>query len=123
VTLQGRGTEYVHRLVAEAFLRNPSNLPQVNHKNRDRKHNHVKNLEWVTCAENNRHTAVSGSYANRYHVRGEDSGKAKLTEDDVRQMRALSAAGHTHRMLSTAFGVSYTTAARVARRETWEHVL
>lgn len=43
----------VHRLVAAAFIPNPLNLPQVNHKNEDKTYNYYLNLEWCSAAYNN----------------------------------------------------------------------
>lgn len=42
----------VHRLVGEVFLDNPSNKPQINHKDKNRQNNRIDNLEWVTQREN-----------------------------------------------------------------------
>lgn len=64
-----------HRLVAIAFIPNPENKPFVNHKNGNTLDNHVSNLEWVTCSENNFHAyrvlkikhPAKGKYGQNFH--------------------------------------------------------
>jgi hypothetical protein len=56
VVLQGIGFKprsiRIHRLVAEAFLPNPCNLPEINHIDGNKQNNHISNLEWVTKSQN-----------------------------------------------------------------------
>lgn len=48
----------IHRLVAKAFIPNPNGLRYVNHKDENKKNNHVDNLEWCTCQYNNTYGSV-----------------------------------------------------------------
>lgn len=67
----------VHRLVANAFVPNPENKPQVNHLDGNKENNHYKNLMWATNRENVIHAFETG-LASR-----------KLTRDAAKQLRSM----------------------------------
>lgn len=56
--------KYVHRIVAEAFLKNPKRKPNVNHIDCNRQNNNVDNLEWCTQSENIRHCVRMGRFVS-----------------------------------------------------------
>ncbi len=57
----------IHRLLACAFIQNPKNLPQVNHKDGNKLNNNLENLEWVSNSENTQHGYNNNLY--RFHTR------------------------------------------------------
>lgn len=52
--------KYVHRMVAEAFIPNPNNYTDVNHKDGNKQNNFVDNLEWVSHSQNIKHAENKG---------------------------------------------------------------
>lgn len=56
----GRKSIIIHRLVAEAFIPNPDNLPEINHKDGNKTNNCIDNLEWCTRSYNMAHSYKLG---------------------------------------------------------------
>jgi len=63
----------VHRLVAETYIPNPDNLPEVNHIDEDKTNNNVTNLEWSTHAYN-----IQYSQAKSYIVENVNTGERQI---------------------------------------------
>jgi hypothetical protein len=108
----------VHRLVADAFIPNPDNLPEVNHKDGDKTNNHVNNLEWCTHATNMKHASSTGLVNNK----GERHGMAKLDTSAVAFIRQYPRHHGYQRVLAEKFGVSRSLIGCVVNGHGWKHV-
>lgn len=123
----------VHKLVAEAFLGPKPNGLVTNHRDGNKLNNRLSNLEYVTSAENEQHAVrlglkASGLRSGRYTkpqstVKGSRHWKAKLNEQDVREIKRLIAEDNlTVRQLAKQFAVDYTTIAKIKHGKAWTHV-
>lgn len=115
-----RKKHFVHRLVALAFIPNPENKPEVNHKQGDKKDNRVWMLEWSTSSENQRHAIANKLYET---AKGEKSGQAKLTELQVREIHSLYSRGNiTQEYLAGLYGVASSAISRILTGVRWNHI-
>ena len=104
----------VHVLVANAFIPNPNNKPQINHIDGNKINNIANNLEWVTASENQMHAIRNGLSKPK---RGEEHTGCKLTYDNVQQIRKMRQSGKTYYEIGREFNVSYTYVGRIIRGE------
>lgn len=108
----------VHRLVALAFISNPENKPQVNHKDGDKNNNSVLNLEWNTSKENNTHSFKTGLNKGQKGIVNKNS---KLSEEQVKEIRLI---GKTRTLISIAkeFNVGKSSISYILNRDSWQHI-
>ena len=107
----------LHRIVALAFIPNPQNKPQVNHINCNKKDNSVQNLEWVTSQENNLH-----SVSQIKGVKGVKVWTAKLSEQNVREIRNRLQKGEMLVTLAKEFKVCKQTIFKIKNNKIWKSV-
>lgn len=106
-----RQSRYVHRLVAEAFVPNPKNLPEVNHKDGDKLNNLPDNLEWCTHAENIRHAKLNGLFDTE-----KQRNSRKIHEEHRLEIKKLYGSGnYTQEKLGQMFGCTQAHIGRIVR--------
>jgi hypothetical protein len=119
--LNGKKTKHlIHHLVADAFLppKGPTDTV-VRHLNDNKLDNRVENLARGTRSDNLHDASRNG----RSWPKGESHYGAKLTEENVREIRRLYATGNfTQAELGLQFGVSKAAICDIVRRKTWKHI-
>jgi hypothetical protein len=108
----------IHRLVLETFVGTDPAKPDVNHKDANRKNNHLSNLEWVTPKENTRHAMRLDRMG-----KGALNGSAKLNESDVLEIKRMAARGQAKASIARRFGVTPRNVRFILNGRTWTHVL
>lgn len=111
--------EYVHRIVALAFIDNPKKKRTVNHINGIKTDNRVDNLEWATHGENHKHAYDNGLHPKRMGIK---SYKAKLDELQVRTIRACTPQVRQFQ-LAKYFNVDSGTINSIVAGRNWKHLL
>jgi predicted XRE-type DNA-binding protein len=113
-------TRLIHRLVAETFIENPENKPQVNHLDGNRHNNHVSNLEWCTQSENQIHAFETGLQIS---VKGEEHFNAKLNNEDVLEIKYLLETGkYSGPEIAEVFGVNQQIISKINKGHRWSHI-
>lgn len=98
----------VHRLVAESFIFNPNNFPQVNHKDGNKLNNNIDNLEWCTSKENHIHARDNGLY------------NFKIDMDIANEIRELyKTKEYSHRDLAKIFNLGKSEIGKIILNKKW----
>lgn len=97
-----------HRLLAEVFISNPSNLPQVNHIDGNILNNSISNLEWSSCSDNNLHAIRTGLRPT------------KLNMEKANEIRTLLSSGHTINEICKMYNVGRNIISKIRDNISWK---
>jgi len=91
-----RKAKKLHRLLAEAFISNPDNLPIINHIDGNKQNNELSNLEWCTYSDNIKHAYDTGLRVSNTNFGGKSGSKkgvdnhgSQFTNEDILKIRKL----------------------------------
>ena len=109
-----------HRLVAKAFIPNPSDRREVNHKDGNKENNIAYNLEWATRSENMLHVFRVNKSPT---MRGERNGHARLTASEVQEINQMWKTGNfLQKEIALEFRIARTTVNAIVNGYTWAHL-
>lgn len=114
---QKRRTIQVHRIVANHFIPNPLNKPQVNHINHKKDDNRVENLEWVTNSENVKHSYLD----NNRTQKGENNNASKYTNELIMNIKK-NGKYDTFEKMGKDYGISGKYICKILKNEIWAHI-
>jgi hypothetical protein len=105
----------VHRLIAKAFIPNPNNLEQVNHKDGNKLNNSVNNLEWVSKSDNVKHAFRIGLQKTYSH----NSRSTNLTWNQVNVIREAFEKGYSQKSIAAYFNMTGSNINHIVHNKTW----
>ena len=107
----------VSRIVAKAFIPNPNEYPEVNHKDENNQNNRVDNLEWCT-------TQYNLTYGHRLDcAKGENNNRHKLSREQVEEIRRVYKKGDPEfgqSALGRKYGVAHGSIAAIVKWKSWK---
>ena len=108
----------IHRLIAIAFINNPTNHPEINHIDGNKTNNKIENLEWCTRSYNCLHSYKLNLVKI---IKGENHKNSKLNEIQVKIIRSLKD-DLTQKEIAKYFNISQTNIKDILNRRTWKHI-
>ena len=109
----------IHRLVAQAFIPNPENKPQVNHIDGNKKNNNVANLEWATAYENMNHAVTNGLL----DIKGDKHPESKYTEKQIREVcKMLENGKYPLHEIQVKTSVKKDLIYQIKKGRAWRHI-
>ena len=108
----------VHVLVAKAFIPNPDNKPEVNHRIGWKLNCYVGNLEWSTHEENMEHAVNNGLLK----IKGTENSQAKLKDEETILYIRNNPDGLTQQQLAEKFGMTHQQISDIQTGKYWKHV-